>query len=94
MSTAPNCSKNTQRARLRRARYIEHDKNEEKWVKELGSSKYPRCIGKGFFDDCPKEVPDIKNPPSSCRSCPEFVPPMDEIRNRMKALMEEMNKKQ
>lgn len=91
MPTAPDCNKNAQRARMRRAGHLEHNKEEEEWAKKLNSSKYPACVGKNLFDDCPTEITETV--PSSCKSCPQYVPTVDERKERMRQLMEEMKKK-
>ena len=92
MATAPNCSKNALRVRLRRARYMEEDREEERWSRALASYKYPDCIPKGFFDDCPQGIADMKNPPAACKSCPQYVPSVEDIKYRMRAFMEEMSR--
>lgn len=91
MATAPNCNKNAQRARLRRAHHLGHNKEDAEWSKKLASNKYPTCVGKNLFDDCPGEVGDVV--PSGCRSCPQYVPSVDERRERMLKLMSEIKLK-
>lgn len=95
MSTAPNCNKNAERARLRRAMFLKADKENAEWNKTLKTTKYPACIGKNLFEDCPKEVPDTKNPPSGCKACPQFTPTAEmweERRKRMAELMASIRK--
>ncbi|MFH1126826.1 MAG: hypothetical protein V1718_01820, partial [archaeon] len=91
MATAPDCNKNSQRARMRRVCHLEHNKVEEEWAKKLKSSKYPRCVGTNLFDDCPTEITDTIS--STCKSCPQYVPSVDDKKERMRKLMEEMKKK-
>jgi len=90
MATAPNCKKNSERARLRRAHHLEHNKEDAEWSKTLESNRYPKCVGKNLFDDCPREILDAV--PSTCKSCPQYVPSIDERRERMRKLMAEMKK--
>ena len=90
MATAPNCKRNSERARLRRAHHLEHNKEESEWSKKLASNKYPKCVGKNLFDDCPEEVFD--KVPSTCKSCPQYVPSREERVERMRQLMAEMQK--
>lgn len=92
MATAPNCRKNAEQARLRRAHHLEHNKEEDKWAKTLTSYKYPHCIGKKIFEDCPEELKDIKNPPSACRSCPQYTPSLEDHKKKMQEIMELMKK--
>ena len=91
MATAPNCNKNAERARLRRAHHLGHNKEESEWSKKLASNKYPKCVGKNLFDDCPTEI-EGTSPPLSCKSCPQYVPSIDERKERMRKLMDEMGK--
>ncbi|MFH1127608.1 MAG: hypothetical protein V1718_05865 [archaeon] len=88
MATAPNCNKNSERARLRRAHHLGHNKEETDWSKKLDSNKYPKCVGKGLFEDCPDEISD--EVPTGCKSCPQYVPSVDERKERMLKLMAEM----
>lgn len=88
MATAPNCNKNAQRARMRRAHHLEHNKEDEKWSKTLESNRYPKCVGKNIFEDCPAEVTDTV--PSTCKSCPQYTPSIDERKERMLKLMSEV----
>ena len=88
MATAPNCKKNSERARLRRAHHLEHNKEELEWSKKLDSNKYPKCVGKNLFEDCPTEVNDYV--PSICKSCPQYIPSREDMKGRMRKLMEEM----
>ena len=91
MATAPDCNKNAQRARLRRAHHLGHNKDESEWSKKLDSNKYPKCVGKNLFEDCPTKVPEVA--PSTCKSCPQYVPSIDERKERMRKLMEVMGNK-
>lgn len=95
MATAPNCKKNAERARLRRAMFIKVDREAAEWDKTLKTHKYPACIGKNLFEECPKEVTDTKNPPSVCKHCTQFTPTaemLEERRKHMAELMASMNK--
>lgn len=92
MATAPNCNKNKERARIRRAGHLEHNKEEAEWAKNLESSKYPHCVGKNLFDDCPESLDETNNPPSGCRSCPQYVPSIEERKKKMQELMSLMKK--
>lgn len=92
MATAPNCNKNKERARMRRSGHLEHNKEEDEWAKKLSSNKYPHCIGKKIFDDCPEELEDTNTPPSGCRSCPQYVPSIEERKKKMRELMNLMKR--
>ncbi len=91
MATAPNCNKNAKRARMRRAGHLEHNKEEAEWSKTIKANKYPKCVGKNLFDNCPTEISETI--PPTCKSCPQYIPSMDERKERMRKLMEEVKKK-
>ncbi len=91
LATAPNCNKNAERARLRRAHHLGHNKEKSEWSKTLDSNKYPKCVGKNLFEDCPTKVPEVA--PSTCKSCPQYIPSIDERKERMRKLMEVMKNK-
>ena len=94
MATAPNCNKNSARARLRRAHHIESNKDDAEWAKILKNNKYPKCseLKEKIFDECPKEIEDVNNPPSQCRTCPQFVPTREMRKKRAMELMALMGK--
>lgn len=94
MATAPNCKKNSERARLRRSHHLGHNKEDAEWSKKLDSNKYPKCVGKKIFDDCPDTLEDKTSPPSGCKSCPQYVPTVDERKKRMQELLAIMKKSQ
>jgi len=81
-------SKYAEKVRLRRAHHLEYNREEAKYSKTRDSNKYPMCVGKKIFDDCPKKVPETV--PSTCKSCPQYVPSIDEQKERIRKLMGEV----
>ena len=90
MAQAPNCGKIAARARLRRSHHLGQNKEDTAWNKTLETSKYPKCVGKKLFEDCPEEVLDEKNPPSRCKACPQFKPTAEILEERKKHMVELM----
>lgn len=91
MGGVPNYSNTKARSRMKQAGYLERDKCESEWGKKL-KVKYPDCVGQGLFDDCPEKLDDSKNVPSICRSCPQYIPPIEERKKKMQELMNMMKK--
>ena len=95
MATAPNCAKNAQMARMRRAHHDKQNKEDAAWNKLLEDNKYPKCVGWKIFDDCP-DVVDESKVLSQCRSCVQYVPTKEDIQKRhaeLSALLEGMKKR-
>lgn len=68
--------------------YDKSPRKMKEYSKTRDSDKYPMCVGKKIFDDCPKIVPETV--PSTCKSCPQYMPSIAEQKERMRKLMEEM----
>lgn len=94
MASAPNCKKNSERARMRRAHHIEDNKKDAEWNKILDNNKYPKCfeLKEKIYDNCPEKLDDPENPPSECRICPQFVPTKDMRKKHAMELMALMRK--
>lgn len=90
MGGVPSYSNVKAQSRMKQSAYIERNKDDSTWAKKLESNKYPACVGKNLFDDCPTEISDTV--PSTCKSCPQYIPTIDERREKMRKLMEEMKK--
>lgn len=63
---------------------------EKEKIRRMNRKKYPKCIGEEFFKDCPKEVKDIKNPPSECKTCSQYTPSASVMKERFLKLQEEL----
>lgn len=74
---------------MRRAMFLKVDKENADWEKKT-KAKYPDCVGKKLFEDCPEKVEG--DPPSVCRACPQYTPSKEDVRQRMMKLMAEMGK--
>lgn len=92
MAQAPNCGKIAARARLRRSHHIGQNKEDAAWNKTLESNKYPKCVGKKLFEDCPEALDGVSNTPHTCKICSQYVPTKEERRARMMKLMAEIKR--
>ena len=93
MPGAPNYKKHRQKVHLNSTHHIKDDKEHAKWSKTLETNKYPKCVGKKLFEDCPEALDDVSNPPRTCKICSQYSPTKEERRERMRALMAEMSPK-
>jgi len=50
------------------------EKEEKKRQRYMDSNKFPECVGKGFFEDCPtpSQLMTAKKIPAICKKCPQY----------------------
>ena len=94
MASAPNCDKIKAQARLRRAHHIEDNKKDSEWNKIIKDNKYPKCLElkDKIFEFCPIISVNLNNPPSACRTCPQFIPTPEMRRKKAIELIALINK--